>query len=128
MDPLDPKVDSFLAELPLAPLPAGFTRRVMKALPSRQAHPLPKFRLEFLDLAIPTFTALFASLVFAILAVFAISRGPLEFLRLGLEIQPLLWRLPDGLLLTAGAFLGGALLLSAVLLAGLTGFVWKDAR
>jgi hypothetical protein len=55
-----------LNDLPLAPLPPHFVSEVMAQLkPAAKPAPIPiHFRLEFLDWAIPAFTAVFALAIF----------------------------------------------------------------
>jgi hypothetical protein len=51
---LDSLIDAAFDSYPLAPLPPRFTRRTMAHI-----FPRPRFRLEFLDLALPVFTTIF---------------------------------------------------------------------
>jgi len=60
-------LDQALTTLPLAPLPAGFTACVMAQI-EQQTHMAPvRFRLDFLDWALPTFTAVFVLVVWLLL-------------------------------------------------------------
>ncbi len=60
-------LDQVLTTLPLAPLPEGFTARVMAQI-EQQTHMAPvRFRLDFLDWAVPTFTAVFVLVVWFLL-------------------------------------------------------------
>ena len=55
----DPRLDEALDSMPLAPLPKGFSRQVLAKIESPQV----RFRLTFLDLALPSFFALFATII-----------------------------------------------------------------
>jgi len=55
----DPCVDEALDSMPLAPLPEGFTSRVM----AKTERPQVRFRLTFLDLALPAFFTFFATII-----------------------------------------------------------------
>lgn len=57
MNDSDPLIDAALDSYPLAPLPPHFVRRTMAGV---RAGIRPRFRLEFLDLALPVFFILFA--------------------------------------------------------------------
>ncbi|MCL4265450.1 MAG: hypothetical protein KJ069_19705 [Anaerolineae bacterium] len=60
-------LDQVLTTLPLAPLPEGFTARVIAQI-EQQTHMAPvRFRLDFLDWAVPTFTAVFVLVVWFLL-------------------------------------------------------------
>lgn len=52
---LDAAIDSY----PLAPVPSGLVRRTLARI---QPRPVPRFRLEFLDIAVPLFIVLFGIL------------------------------------------------------------------
>lgn len=56
---LDAQLDAALDSYPLAPVPPGLMRRTLAKLPPR---PRPRFRLEFVDLAVPMFLVIFALL------------------------------------------------------------------
>lgn len=56
MNPFDPLLDTAFDSYPLAPLPAGFIRRTMARI-----QPRPRFRLEFLDFALPGFFVCFGT-------------------------------------------------------------------
>ncbi len=55
----DPCLDEALDSMPLARLPKGFSRQVLAKIESPQV----RFRLTFLDLALPSFFALFATII-----------------------------------------------------------------
>jgi hypothetical protein len=55
----DPRLDEALDSIPLVALPEGFTGRVL----ARIEHPQVRFRLTFLDLALPTFFSMFAAII-----------------------------------------------------------------
>lgn len=55
----DPRLDKALHSMPLVALPEGFTRWVMVKI----ERPQVRFRLTFLDLALPGFFTLFAALI-----------------------------------------------------------------
>jgi hypothetical protein len=55
----DSRIDEALDSLPLVPLPVGFTSRVLAKI----EHPQMRFRLTFLDLALPAFFTLFTSII-----------------------------------------------------------------
>ena len=55
----DPRLDEALDSMPLAPLPKGFSRRVLAKI----ERPQVRFRLTFLDLVLPTFFTLFATII-----------------------------------------------------------------
>ncbi|MCP4360875.1 MAG: hypothetical protein GY796_22940 [Chloroflexi bacterium] len=62
--PLDTMIEEALNQAPLEPLPSGFVNQVMAQVQaaSPTAAP-PRFRLDFLDWALPLFGSLFALLV-----------------------------------------------------------------
>lgn len=60
-------LDQALTTLPLAPLPAGFTARVMAQIEQPAPIAPVRFRLDFLDWAVPTFTAVFVIVVWLLL-------------------------------------------------------------
>lgn len=55
----DHRLDEALDRVPLAPLPEGFTRRVMR----RIDRPQLRFRFTFLDLALPAFFTFFSTII-----------------------------------------------------------------
>ncbi len=55
MNDPDPRIPLALDNLPAAPLPPGFVRKTMARLPARR----PRFRLEFVDVAVPAFLTMF---------------------------------------------------------------------
>ena len=67
----DKMLDTMLAELPQAPLPAGFVADVMARVEGeavgKTAVVIPPFRLQFLDFVLPTFVALFLGAVFVLI-------------------------------------------------------------
>ena len=67
----DVLLDTALTTVPLAPLPDGFMARTLRRLPPR-AVPVIRFRLDFLDVALPVGIAVFAA---AILLVIGWSTG-----------------------------------------------------
>jgi hypothetical protein len=63
----DSCLDAAIETYPLAPLPSGFVNRVMAQVKQQpQAIVRPRFRLQFLDVALPAFMALFALLVMVV--------------------------------------------------------------
>lgn len=63
-------LEMMLTELPQAPLPPGFVANVMARVEheaeAKTAVVVPRFRLQFLDWALPTFIALFLGIVFVL--------------------------------------------------------------
>lgn len=60
----DSILDAAIESYPLAPLPSGFVGRIMAQVGQQsQDIVLPRFQLQFLDVALPAFLALFAFLV-----------------------------------------------------------------
>jgi len=60
----DNSLDAAIESYPLAPLPSGFVNRLMAQVEQEpRAVDLPRFRLQFLDVALPAFLALFALMV-----------------------------------------------------------------
>jgi len=57
-------LDAALDSYPLAPVPAGLVRR---ALAQIQPRPVVKFRLDFLDFAVPSFLVIFILLTFGVI-------------------------------------------------------------
>lgn len=115
----DQMVVAFLNEIPLSPVPSGFTRSVMERI--RDEQKAIRFRLDFIDLAIPVFLALFATLVFSILMVVIVIIPPFWLVRLEMQVQPLLWSLPEPTLLTTSIVVSilGISLMVILLVAGL---------
>lgn len=120
MDDTDRQIDLAFQTYPLAPLPQGFTRRLMKRINQRQ----PVFGLTLLDLLLPGFFGLFGmGIVLAILLSVPLL-DPLLLPKLRLAYQVLLVRLafmPDWLpyfllvmAITATAGLAGAMLLAVL--------------
>lgn len=65
----DELIDSALAERPLAPLPAGFTERVMAQVQTAQAQSgaiAIRYKLELLDVALPLLAACLVVVVLAL--------------------------------------------------------------
>ncbi|RPI86824.1 MAG: hypothetical protein EHM41_07130 [Chloroflexi bacterium] len=117
----DQMVDAFLNELPLSPMPSGFSRSVMERIKDEQK--AIRFRLDFIDLAIPVFLALFATLVFSILMVIIVIIPPFWLVRLEMQVQPLLWSLPESTYLVASIVIGICSLCVIVAL-GFAGMHW----
>ena len=117
----DTLLDDWLDSVPLAPLPSGFVSRVMAQVQTvPQAVRPPRFRLEFLDWALPVFTALFALLLMLIWRPLAPAAA-----RLFLDDNPLTavaaGQVPDLLLVI------GLLVLAELFLAGVVGvWLWAD--
>ena len=68
-DALDTELDAALRAYPLRPTPPGLARAVLarvRALPAR-----PKFRLSWLDLALPLFGGAMVGVLLAVVAVLA---------------------------------------------------------
>lgn len=84
MNELDPLIDAALESYPKAPLPPRFVRRTMAAI--RAAH-RPRFRLEFLDLALPGFLALFAATLVGLALWLAAAFNPLWVLELQVRLN-----------------------------------------
>jgi hypothetical protein len=55
----DRVLDAALDSYPLTPVPSGLVRRTLARI---QPRPMPRFRLEFLDIAVPLFIVLFGLL------------------------------------------------------------------
>jgi hypothetical protein len=83
MDELDRLIDYTLETLPLEPLPAGFKPRLVSRISRRK----PGFRLEFTDIAIPVFLAVFGIILVLCLLWINSTIDPVWFLRLQLEWQ-----------------------------------------
>jgi hypothetical protein len=114
MDEIDRKINAAIESYPLAPLPAGFTRRVMQRI--RPAH--PAFRLSALDWLLPGFLGVFGMGSVAAVLLTIPLLDPLWLPRLKLVYQAVLLRmalLPDLRLLVMYA----ATLAASGLLAGL---------
>ena len=113
-------IDAALDALPLYPAPPGLKRGVMiqvrrLQVESRQAAQTQiRYRLDFLDFALPVFFAIFGMLGLSALLVVLSLLDPLWQLRLQASLQALVWRLPvtpHGLLLLfLSAGLGGLVL------------------
>jgi anti-sigma factor RsiW len=122
----DTKIDAFLDRLPLAPLPEGFTQRVMAAVKNEvSTKRKPGFRLEFLDLAIPVFSAFFATMVFGLAALILLN--PFILLRVQLQLQPVLWRIPDDIISLAVVFSGAGIFCIMGIL-GAVGYLAQSAN
>jgi hypothetical protein len=127
MDEKDALIDAALDAYPLAPTPPQFSARVMAEV--RQ--PRLAFRLDFLDLALPGFFALFSSAGFALALALIGGLSPLTLAKWKLSIQlflvqlsaqphlPVLLKAPERLelWLAAAGFCAGCLLLSLLGLA-----------
>jgi hypothetical protein len=93
-------IEAALETYPVAPTPEGFSKRVMlqvrqlEAERRRSLGAAPRFRLEFLDLALPVFFAFFGMLVIALpLGALALV-DPLWLLRAQLGVQIVMDYLP----------------------------------
>ena len=78
----DPRIDSAIKSHPIVDLPHGFTDRTITAI--REEYPQIRFRLQFIDLALPMFLSLF-SMIFLAVCVWGMNRLDhlwLEHLRL----------------------------------------------
>lgn len=117
----DQLVDAFLNDIPLSPVPAGFTRRLMERIENEQK--VPNFHLEFTDFAVPLFLALFTTLIFSAVLVVFVLVPPFWRLRLELQLQQSLWSLPDSsiLITAAGICLLGITVVAAL---GAAGMMW----
>ena len=62
----DTILETALTTVPLAPLPAGFMARTLRQLPPR-AVPVIRFRLEFLDMALPLAIGVFAAAILLVM-------------------------------------------------------------
>jgi hypothetical protein len=82
---LDAAVEAALDAYPLVPTPRGFTAWVMAEV--RQ--PRLIFRLEFIDLALPTFFAFFSAGILAVTLYILLGLDRLT--RLQLELQGKIW-------------------------------------
>jgi hypothetical protein len=82
---LDAIVEAALNAYPLAPAPSGFSARVMAQL----RPPKPIFHLEFIDLALPAFFALFSAGILAVTLYLLFGLDKLT--RLQLELQIKVW-------------------------------------
>jgi hypothetical protein len=113
-------IDAALDALPLYPAPPGLKPRVMvqvrqHQVASRQAAQAQvRYRLDFLDFALPVFFAIFGMLGLSALLVVVSLLDPLWQLRIQASVQALAWQLPvtpQGLLLLLlAAGLGGLVL------------------
>lgn len=129
MDEHDRIIDAAVRSYPFAPLPAGFTRRLMKRIRPQR----PAFRLALLDWLLPGFFGLFGvSTVAAILLTLPLL-DPLWLPRLRLAYQVLLARMavmPDliSILLPLTALVGMGLLVGLVITALIPVRSWVRAR
>jgi hypothetical protein len=129
MDESDRQIDLALKSYPLAPLPQGFTLRLMKHIKQRQ----PAFGLTLLDFLLPGFFGLFGMGTVAAVLLTLPLLDPLWLPKLRLAYQVLLVRLaylPDWLpyflivmAISATAGLAGAMLLAMLPLRS-----WVQAR
>jgi hypothetical protein len=74
---IDAQIDAALNSYPLASLPPGFIKRTMGYI-----LPKPRFRLEFLDLALPAFLIFFAGTIISLGFWLITSLNPLWMLEL----------------------------------------------
>ena len=89
MPTVENQIDQFLSSLPLEPLPAGFVQRTMKRVVLEK-----RFRLRFLDLALPVFSLVFLS-VFVLAGIITLTRlNPLWLAQVRLELQLRLLLMP----------------------------------
>lgn len=88
MDDSERRIDAALGSYPLSPLPPGFTPRLMARLALSER----RFRLDFLDLALPGFFLLFGALSLALLGWALASLDPYGLARWRFEVQMWLWR------------------------------------
>ena len=129
MDELDPRIDAALESYPLAPLPPGFVRRTIDTLMNQSMSQIApaqvRFQLEFTDIAIPSFLALFL-LAIAGITLFTLNfLDPLWLPRLQVRLDWLLFYATTSLplpKLTIAATVAG----SGLLLAILSLVVWLD--
>jgi hypothetical protein len=73
-------IDAALAEYPLAPLPPRFVRRTMTRV-------RPRFRFDFLDLALPAFLLLFGVVLTGVAVWMVAALKPLWLLEMQVRIQ-----------------------------------------
>jgi len=79
----DSRIDEALDSMPVVPLPEGFTSRVMAKIEC----PKVRFRLSFLDLALPAFFTLFAATIMGAAVWIYTTMDPLWPPRLILFLQ-----------------------------------------
>lgn len=60
----DPRIDAAINSYPLVELPEGFSTRVINSI--RRGYPQVRFRLQFIDLALPLFLSLFSLTVLSV--------------------------------------------------------------
>jgi hypothetical protein len=107
MNETDRLIDAALDSYPLAPLPPRFVRRTMAAIRAGSpAFPRPKFRLEFLDVALPVFFGFFGVTILGLGLWFVNAINPLWLLQLEIRTQ---WYLQNLNLLPVGWFAGAAI-------------------
>ena len=119
-------LDTALTTVPLAPLPDGFMARTLQRLPPR-AVPAIRFRLDFLDVALPVGIAVFAA---AILLVICWSTGILALNWFPAPATPLTLPSLTSLSLTTWAGIGVLVLAIEATLAmvGVLAYsLWGDA-
>ncbi len=84
----DPRIDAALDTYPPAPVPSGIVQRAMRQIRTQsQAQSKPQFRLEFLDIVIPAFTAFFALVVGALILWMLNHLDPLWTLKVRTWLQ-----------------------------------------
>lgn len=88
MNELDPRIEAALESYPITPLPRGFVRRTMAQIEPSS----PSFRLDFLDVAIPLFLALFILTMGVIAMLILRTADPLWVLEIQLYLQLLVLR------------------------------------
>jgi hypothetical protein len=90
MDERDRKIEAALGSYPLVPLPGGFSSRLFARLGPKKVWKPARFRLEFVDLAIPAFLVVFNLLLIFVFAWMLYAVDPLWLLRGRLQLQLLL--------------------------------------
>jgi hypothetical protein len=120
MDEQDAWIDQALASYPLAPLPAGFTRRVRREVARYETG----FHLDFLDFALPAFFGSFSLISSVALFLILNSLDPHWWVRFLLFLRSLqldLARVPYWPMLLFGLFgaaaLGLGILIGVIVLA-----------
>jgi hypothetical protein len=116
MTELDPLIDAALESYPLTPLPRRFVRRTMAVI-------RPRFRLEFLDLALPGFFILFAATLAGVAFWLVNALNPVWLLEIqiragwyaqNLNALPLGWFAAVGLAGFSATILAGVILALAL--------------
>lgn len=119
----DPRIDIAINSYPMVDLPDGFTAKVMNTI--RKEHPRFRFRLQFIDLALPMFLSLFSLTLLGVCAWGMNQLEPLWLEYLKLEITYSL----RGLMLAIGFEDNFIILFSMmILLVGSLAVVWLINR